>query len=297
MQGVEDGVPNEEQTAEVPVMHLPRVRFRLRTLLAAVALSAILLTAMVRVIGEAQVASAQAQCINNLKQIGLGLFNYESSWGAFPAGTVINESLPPSRRLSWLTAIFALLDQVLLLIDPSEPWDGGANRVPMIRFQSDRSAGGFATAPLGDFGLAQCPAHRHRARPGLPGETDYVGIAGLGVDAPSLPVRHPRAGCFGYERQARIVDIKDGTSYTMMVAETADANGPWTAGGPATVRGLDPSRQPYIGRGRQFGGMHRGGAAVLFADGSVRLLRETIDPAVFEALSTIAGREDLPSGW
>jgi prepilin-type processing-associated H-X9-DG protein len=281
-------------------MRLPRFRLRLRTLLAAVALSAIMLAIGIMVIGkggEGQEDPAQAQCAYNLKQLGFGLFSYESSCGAFPAGTVINEGLPATHRLSWLTAIFGFLDQIHLLTDPSEPWDGGANRVPMIRFQSDESIGGFATEPLGDFDLAQCPAHRHRAQPGPPSETDYVGIAGLGVDAPSLPVRHPRAGFFGYDRQTRIVDIKDGISQTMMIAETSDANGPWTAGGPATVRGLDPSRRPYIGRGRQFGGMHRGGAAVLFADGSVRLIRETIDPAVFEALSTIVGRESVPSDW
>ncbi len=36
---------------------------------------------------------------------------------------------------------------------------------------------------------------------------------------------------------------------------------------------------------------------VAFADGSVRFLRDTIDPSVFEALSTIAGGERLPANW
>jgi prepilin-type processing-associated H-X9-DG protein len=88
-------------------------------------------------------------------------------------------------------------------------------------------------------------------------------------------------------------DIKDGTGATLAVIETASANGPWTAGGPPTVRGLDPGRQPYLGRGRQFGGTHPGGAMALFADGSVRFLRESIDPKTFEALATIAGREEV----
>ena len=83
----------------------------------------------------------------------------------------------------------------------------------------------------------------------------------------------------------------------MTIAETTFANGPWTAGGPATVRGLDSRRQPYIGRGRQFGKAHRGGAMVAFADGSVRFVKESINPRVFEALSTIAGGEQLPPGW
>jgi prepilin-type processing-associated H-X9-DG protein len=94
-----------------------------------------------------------------------------------------------------------------------------------------------------------------------------------------------------------MAEIKDGASVTMLLAETGLANGPWTAGGPSTVRGLDPARQPYIGEQRQFGGVHRGGAMVAFADGSVRFIRDSIRPQVFEALSTIAGREVLPQGW
>ena len=35
----------------------------------------------------------------------------------------------------------------------------------------------------------------------------------------------------------------------------------------------------------------------LFADGSVRFLHETIDPKVFEGLSTIAGGEEVGDGW
>ncbi len=79
----------------------------------------------------------------------------------------------------------------------------------------------------------------------------------------------------------------------MMVIETAKDNGPWAAGGPSTVRGLDPT-QPYIGSGRQFGGLHSGGAMAAFADGSVRLSSDRISPATFEALATIAGHEAVP---
>jgi prepilin-type processing-associated H-X9-DG protein len=131
----------------------------------------------------------------------------------------------------------------------------------------------------------------------MPGPMHYVGIAGVGADAPSLATGHPRDGIFGYDRQTRMVDIADGTSTTMMLAETTFANGPWTAGGPATVRGLDQGRQPYLGLGRQFGGAHPGGAMVAFADGSVRFLPETIAPTVFEAIATIAGGEVIAERW
>jgi len=124
--------------------------------------------------------------------------------------------------------------------------------------------------------------------------TPYIGIAGLGTDAPLLPKGDPRAGVFGYDRQTTIADIKDGLGTTMLVAESGRMSGSWLAGGPATVRGLNPDEQPYLGPGRQFGGRHRGGAMIGLADGSVRFVSESIDPKVFEALSTIAGGEKIP---
>jgi hypothetical protein len=46
------------------------------------------------------------------------------------------------------------------------------------------------------------------------------------------------------------------------------------------------------------GGRHRGAATALAAKGSVRLIGESIDAKVFEALSTIAGGEAPPPvGW
>ncbi len=59
----------------------------------------------------------------------------------------------------------------------------------------------------------------------------------------------------------------------------------------------DPATKPYVGAGRQFGGIHPGYVSIAFADGSVRIVTETLDPKVFEALSTIAGGESLPTDW
>jgi hypothetical protein len=86
--------------------------------------------------------------------------------------------------------------------------------------------------------------------------------------------------------------------------ETARAKGPWSRGGPSTVRGLDPRDQPYLGSGRPFGGLHyeqktfqgKGkslGCNAAMADGSARSLRDSIDPRVLEAMTTIAGREEV----
>src|SRR5439155_15062261 len=128
-----------------------------------------------------------------------------------------------------------------------------------------------------------CPADAHRSTSALPYKTNFVGIAGIGKDAALLPITDKRAGVFGYDRFTRTADIRDGTSVTMMVAETALDTGPWLAGGPPSVRGLNPNVLPYIGKNRQFGGLHHGCVMVLFADGSVRFLKEGIDLSTFEA--------------
>ena len=136
---------------------------------------------------------------------------------------------------------------------------------------------------------------RQPRSPWRPVPTPYIGIAGVGIDAPSLPKSNTRSGVFGYDRQTTLADIKDGPATSMMIAESGRMNGPWLQGGPATVRGLDTANMPYIGFGRQFGGRHPACVLIAFADGSVRAVDERINPRVFEALSTIAGGESLPA--
>ncbi len=235
-------------------------------------------------------------CANNLKQLALGLRNYQATYEAFPYGTVPVADLPPERRLSWFVGAWTFVGdgQLELRIDRTKPWDAPGNRRPLVYSP--------LSAPPTTFELEQmpaitCPSNPQRAGSSEPGQMHYVGIAGLGIDSPALPRGHPRAGVFGYDRQTRTADLKDGASTTLLLVETARANGPWTAGGPATVRGLDPDRRPYIGPGRQFGGTHRGVAMAAFADGSVRPIRDSIAPEVFEALSTTAGGEPLAPGW
>lgn len=231
----------------------------------------------------------ESECTNNLKRIGLALTVYERGHDAFPCGTVLNPGMPPEQRLSWLAELGSnsgFAANVVLMVDKEQPWDSGTNRG--LKATLGRPDEGQTIAPFGDRFLS-CPADRNHRDTRPPRPTNYVGIAGLGLDAATLPVDHPRAGFFGYDRITRVQDIKDGLAVTMTVVETEKTVGSWTAGGVATIRGLDPATQPYIGRGHQFGGLHRSGVFVLFADGSVRHLADTIDPRLFEAYSTIAG--------
>jgi hypothetical protein len=212
---------------------------------------------------------------------------------AFPAGTVANATLPPDGRLSWVVEVLPYLDQENLArrIDRTAGWEAPANAAVRTRLD-----------------VTTCADWLRESQPGSADLTPYLGVAGLGADAAALPDGDRRAGVFGHDRRTALADIADGTSNTLVLLESTRDNGPWGHGGPATVRGIDPTDRPHLGTGRPFGGTHfaentvfgRGksiGCNAALADGSVRFLSNTIAPDVLEALATVAGGEPVGSDW
>jgi prepilin-type processing-associated H-X9-DG protein len=191
----------------------------------------------------------------------------------FPPGTLANPLLPPEKRLSWQFILLPYLDQGELYADfnSTKAWDDPANAA---------AAGKFVR-------FLACPSQFDSSHPAT---AHYIGMAGIGADAPQLPTSDPRAGLFHYDGQAKVGDLARGLSNTLSMMESSRHLGPWAAGGPPTLRGLDSNDMPFIGPERQFGG-HPRGANAAFADGSVRFQNYDIDPRVFQRLVTLAVRE------
>jgi prepilin-type processing-associated H-X9-DG protein len=203
-----------------------------------------------------------------------------------PAGTVPLAGQPPDNRLSWFVYVLPGLDQrrqditgLVTQINDHAPWSDARNQeAARVRLLT-----------------ALCPLNTPQTAPDQPAVTSYVGIAGVGADAASLPLSPlpqrapPKAGAFRYDSATPFDRIGDGLSQTLLMGETAENLGPWLRGGLSTVRGIDNARdaRPLIGREGQFGGYFPNGANFALCDGSVRIITPRISPEVFLRMATI----------
>lgn len=218
-------------------------------------------------------AAARSQCTNNLKLLGLAVENYFGTYAKYPTAAEKNPELPPEKRLSWIVGIYPFVEasDIYNKIDHKKGWDAEENRF----------------AALIDLRILHCPGYPEGPPVSTLVPTHYLGISGIGDDAIALPREDPDAGIFGYDRPVELKDFKRGRGETFLIVETSRARGAWTSAGSPTTRGLISDGSPYIGVGAQFGGNHRSGANITFADASVRLIDKSIDPVVFESMATL----------
>ncbi|MHB1561171.1 MAG: DUF1559 family PulG-like putative transporter [Isosphaeraceae bacterium] len=207
-------------------------------------------------VGTARAAARRAQSVNNLKQIGLAFHNYHSAMNHFPAA-VNRGGKNKNIPYSWRVAILPYIEQQALYnqYNFDEPWDGPNNRKLIEKIPVVYAYPNPDGPPLSK------------------GHTSYFVFTG-----PSTAV--------GAGGDPQIQNFTDGTSNTILTVE-AKREIPWTK--PEDIP-FDPE-QPLP----EIGGYSPDGTNVGFADGSVRVLKKTVNPVVLKKLITRDGGEIVSS--
>ncbi len=110
--------------------------FTLIELLVVIAIIAILIALLLPAVQQAREAARRASCKNNLKQIGLGLHNYHSSYNCFPPMICLTFNGIPWGEWGPQARLLPYMDQASLqnLINFSIPYSSPAN-LPAIGFR------------------------------------------------------------------------------------------------------------------------------------------------------------------
>jgi prepilin-type N-terminal cleavage/methylation domain-containing protein len=307
-----------------------RSAFTLIELLVVIAIIAILIGLLLPAVQKVREAAARTSCTNNLKQLGLGLLNYESAYGGFPPGEY---DITSSASISWVPPLLPFIEQGNLAshYNLNVNWSAAAND------GTSPYTGSNAGPNQTQIPIFLCPsAPSGRVAANQRGVLDYAPANELTrpnafYTAYPMPPSDPTfIGILGHNVHRRIAEITDGTSNTILLAEVAGRNQVWIMGkfyasapsdlntggesgawaNPASNIEVSGFNQGAFAAGQnaspgdcavnctnadEIYGFHTAGANILLGDGSVRMLKSGTSVNIVIPLITRAiGEVDAP---
>ncbi len=303
----------------MPRVSRPRRAFTLIELLVVIAIIGVLVALLLPAVQAAREAARRAQCVNNLKQIGLAFHNYEGTFQTLPSGYVSTfdasgTDLGPG--WGWAAMVLPNVEQSSLFAS--------------VNFSMGVEVPANLTVRLVIINSFLCPSDRVQpsweavSRDPATGvayqvickvaPSNYVGMSGVSEPGPD------GEGLFYRNSSIAFRDITDGLSQTIAGGERSHLLGVATWAGSVTgaylydddgdlIGSADVETGPgmilgHSGEGigpgsnksepNQFYSLHSGrGANFLFADGHVQYLKSTINYKTYVALSTRNGNESI----
>jgi prepilin-type N-terminal cleavage/methylation domain-containing protein/prepilin-type processing-associated H-X9-DG protein len=292
-----------------------RFGFTLIELLVVIAIIAVLISLLLPAVQSAREAARRAQCVNNLKQLGLAIHNYMDQNTVMPPATFVRDAIPGYGYPYDFSLFMRILPQV-----EQQPLYSAIN------FNLTAWNGENITVISTPLSVLSCPSDGTSAVPtsianadgnyfpGIPQgnwvmpHSCYMGIAGpfvywnLDLAPATWQLQQRMLGIFYPLSHTSIASITDGTSNTMMFSETApskaypdtDTSGAaridftawWMAGDPYDTQGStswppNPKSKVLglssVGSPALIASRHPGGVNCGYADGSVRFIKDSID--------------------
>jgi prepilin-type N-terminal cleavage/methylation domain-containing protein len=302
------GRTNRNTTVKRKHLSRPLNGFTLVELLVVIAIIGILIALLLPAVQAARESARRAQCMNNLRQIGLALHGFEGTYKRLPPGCVsaTNDNTVRFRVCSGFVHILPFLEEQAIYdsFDPLELLPVGAANAHAAQLEVPSyycPTRGRERATPSDHPLPPTPAARG----------DYAFCVGGDGSNVNLFISEYILGLFGQVNDNRLgikfSECTDGLSQTIAVGEkrveafeidhsTLDPalDGPQYRWGRNSNRNAkSPPNSPTLSGGSydsdcNFGSAHIGGAFFVFGDGAVHFLEENVNLIVYDNLANRA---------
>jgi prepilin-type N-terminal cleavage/methylation domain-containing protein/prepilin-type processing-associated H-X9-DG protein len=220
--------------------------FTLIELLVVIAIIAVLIALLLPAVQAAREAARRAQCVNNLKQIGVGLHNYHSSIGSFPVGFLYPSRAVPANT-SPLQYRWSVLAQMLPYLEQGTISNALNFSLPL----ATRPAGGGSafwpftventTTMATRVAIFLCPSDGAPAPSADSGPTNYAFCTGNGSNGGDATGAN---GSFILGPAISFAHILDGSSQTAAASEQwLGVAGPYSL--PPSSAAPSPSQRAF----------------------------------------------------